>query len=76
MSEFDRLRTTRISRSLRNFFVFLTVLLMGIIVILTFHMIQNTESNQPVIILLAVIAGIILSAFFSFHFHFRFRSRQ
>lgn len=76
MSEFDRLRTTRISRSLRNFFVFLTVLSTVIMVILAFHMVQNTDSSQPIVKFLIAIAGVVFSAFFSFHFHFRFRSRQ
>jgi uncharacterized membrane-anchored protein YitT (DUF2179 family) len=76
MNNFDRLRTTRISKNLRNVFVFLTTLLIVLLVILVFHWVQGSELSQPVPILLAVIAGIILSIFFAFHFHFRYRSRQ
>jgi protein-S-isoprenylcysteine O-methyltransferase Ste14 len=76
MNQFDRLRSTRISRNLRNLFVFLTAFFIVLLVILVFHWVQYSEPSQPVPILLGVIAGIVLSMFFAFHFHFRFRSRQ
>ena len=76
MNQHDRLRTTRISRNLRTMFVFLTALFGVCMIILVFHIIQDTHSNPLIYYLVIALAGFIVSIFFSLHFHFKFRSRQ
>lgn len=76
MNQHDRLRTTRISRNLRTLFVFLAAMFGVCMIILVFHMSQDTRSNPLIYYLVIALAGFIASIFYSLHFHFKFRSRQ